>query len=91
MIIPLVGEDDWSSFLEQVPDRHPYSGAPLLTVAPTPKDEILGVGGLNQSLIAGLLHSHGSAIRGFMPAIMCSQAYTSQHASYPNCLFTNQL
>ena len=52
MIIPLVAEDGWAPFLDQLPEWRPSSALPLLIVVPHPDDEVLGVGGLIATLSA---------------------------------------
>ncbi len=56
MIIPLVAEDGWAPFLDQLPEWRPSSVLPLLIVVPHPDDEVLGVGGLIAALSAAQVH-----------------------------------
>lgn len=46
MMIPLVEEDGWSAFLNQLPEWRPANDSPVLIVVPHPDDEVLGAGGL---------------------------------------------
>jgi LmbE family N-acetylglucosaminyl deacetylase len=45
MIVPLLGQSDWTPFLSGLQPWHP-SDAPMVVIAPHPDDETLGAGGL---------------------------------------------